>query len=154
MRSLDIAVRNRLCELATQDSDWVSVCPWGIASGPRTAEGLQNLLTQTQVHDSNDAATTLNITVMEICGADHAMRLNLMRRSQLLVISRPPHSDDVQRKIDEQNPKLFLVRGQEVDISSTAIRRHLENKHMFKVVPLSLCIVIWQCCFVDTLHRR
>ncbi len=132
--STNFAVRNQLCEIATSDSNWVSVWPRGDASSPRTARAIEAELRLMPVPIQGGFATIKDIQVLEICGADYAMRIPL-RGHNLLIIQRPPQSyQELRQKVDRENSKLAIVQANAQDISSTAIRKHFAGKESYEAM--------------------
>jgi nicotinic acid mononucleotide adenylyltransferase len=66
-----LKTRVQLCELATRESDWISVCPWGEFSSSRVSVGLRE---QLQVEGS-DFLSGRSLTGLEIMGSDTTLRI-------------------------------------------------------------------------------
>ncbi len=66
-----LARRIHLCELATQESDWLSVCPWGEFSSYRLCVAIGEKLR----HDCTRALKGRSLTGIEMMSSDAAIRI-------------------------------------------------------------------------------
>jgi len=94
--AMSLVHRNNMCRMAVKDSEWIDLCDWGDASGPRTTDRIQRLLTQKL--SSSTKWKDVKIFTIEMCGADHAARYSLwMTPEPLICVGRPGYSHIVSK---------------------------------------------------------
>eukprot|EP01121_Diplochlamys_sp_Union-15-3_P017764 TRINITY_DN6325_c0_g4_i1.p1 TRINITY_DN6325_c0_g4~~TRINITY_DN6325_c0_g4_i1.p1 ORF type:complete len:230 (+),score=47.00 TRINITY_DN6325_c0_g4_i1:32-721(+) len=123
--ALNLECRNKLCSLAVAESNWIDVCQWGIASSANIKMRLETIL-------RNDFKP-IRFTVVELCGADFAVRVSLWARvsgRQFVCFGREEDTDLVKKgmKRHDTNPNKFHLIEEDLDsVSSTAIRKLMKE---------------------------
>eukprot|EP01119_Soliformovum_irregulare_P009037 TRINITY_DN22145_c0_g1_i1.p1 TRINITY_DN22145_c0_g1~~TRINITY_DN22145_c0_g1_i1.p1 ORF type:complete len:272 (+),score=63.22 TRINITY_DN22145_c0_g1_i1:1-816(+) len=115
--------RNKMCEVALQNSDWLGVCPWGNPSASWVCRNLQAVLEQ--------QIPNISWRVMEIFGADHALKFHKWKRQEIMIcLGRPGYSDQLKKMLlaDQIDQDVFILTEDLHDMSSTAIRLHLQKE--------------------------
>jgi nicotinic acid mononucleotide adenylyltransferase len=75
--AMPLGLRNKLCKLATSDSSWLDVCPFGLASSSATAKHIKNAI------DTFERAVSplhTQVEVVEMWGADHIVKYEIYAR--------------------------------------------------------------------------
>jgi nicotinic acid mononucleotide adenylyltransferase len=113
-----------LAQLATSDSDWIDVLPWGWANARTIMQEATKIL--------NQRLAPVRPRLFLVVGSDHAFRHELYRKpgSDVICIHRNQDGETLKKAMESGplNPNFILVDGEPVDISSTKVRNLLKIK--------------------------
>jgi len=121
--AMSLQHRNLSSRLATLNSDWIDILPWGIPSSTKVRNEVEKAL---KIHYPG-----LTIQVLEMCGADHAAKYNLWRYGEAMVcIGRQPYTTFVAEGLqkDYHHQYFILIEEGPGVVSSTDIRNYLNNE--------------------------
>lgn len=125
--------RFQMCELSVADSQWLSVSKW---EGHRPT--FLDFGPVRQFHEDylRTKFPDKEIAVFYLCGTDHAVKCHLYntRKFPVVAVGRPGEHSAELREIhgrQEKNPLFYFVEDETENISSTEIRRRLQNKLPF-----------------------
>jgi len=135
-QAISLTNRNYLSELATRDSDWISVNTWGYAGAGSIVRETKTIL--------NNHFPGYQFDVWLVVGADHAHRHTLFLDGKLNVacIGRPGETKVLKaamKKCQKVSSNFVTIEEVEEDVSSTKVRKMiLEGKwdELATVVPV------------------
>jgi len=120
--AMALTERSLLCELATEESEWIDVCRWGWASSAQTTavigQQLETALAWT-------GGVRWNLVGWQVAGADFAARASLWRKpTPTVCISRGGEDTALVKASAQEVPGSFLIVDATdlEDVSSTAVR--------------------------------
>jgi nicotinate (nicotinamide) nucleotide adenylyltransferase len=133
--AFDLKMRTELCDLAAEDSDWISTCGWGWAKGGQTTKEIGHELQRL-------FSNKYRFRALEICGADHANKFKIWRTKSIVCIGRPGYTKIVKERfeLDKKTHNVpnyvnfILIEQELVDVSSTQIRKLIKEKKWEKLV--------------------
>lgn len=118
--------RMKLCEFSTSESEWISLSKWEMSQN-----GFVDYPSVARFHTQfiSEKFPGKPIKVMYLCGADHALRCRLYncRTFSVVAVGRPTYSSQLREVAAAKNDQFVLVEDETEDISSTEIRKRLEN---------------------------
>jgi len=144
--SISLKKRNHLCDIATQESSWISTNQWGWANAAYIILETEHIL-----------RTSFPDRIFElwlIAGADHAYRHVLYQQMSVKVvcIGRPGDTEILKKSMATKKIKtqdigsyFILLEDNEEDVSSTEVRKLLVNEDWEKIrmlVPSSVVDVM------------
>jgi len=142
--AMKLEARNKMCELAVADSNWITMCGWGWASARRVCDKVHRTVVERVLPKYFKNLDTSRIECVEICGADHAAKCHFWEFENLMVcLGRKGSTTEVKRMMAEAQKrhqrdlsKTFLLVEDErvVDISSTGVRRCLQTQQFDEMV--------------------
>lgn len=133
--------RNEMCRIATKDSDWMDVVPWGYASGDRTQwlifRKIGELFEQKEICKGK-------VNCLQMYGADTVLRIgNLKWFSEIVVLGRPGYTQKLQQAIAETEKEdkswksPFIIVPNELEgLSSTAVRKAMKEGDRDKLLEM------------------
>jgi len=143
-KGMKLECRNRMCELAVEESTWITMCGWGWANARRVTGKIQSMLVKQILPRHFPKLDPERIQCVEICGADHALKCRFWEDIQLTVcLGRLGSTDKVKTQMAEAqklcrrnlSEYFFLVEDKRVtDISSTGVRKCLKFKQFDEMV--------------------
>ena len=139
------------CKIVTKDSDWLSVCDWGFSRSYKTAVLIEKILKRefssslTDRSSKTSKSSTSNrrphsLQVLELCGADFALRCSLYSRRKMVCMGRPGYTKRLQKELAKpQNQKYGFIlvpteKTELTDISSTNLRSCIVNNRWKEAV--------------------
>eukprot|EP00727_Mastigamoeba_balamuthi_P007583 m51a1_g3445 hypothetical protein (273) ;mRNA; r:663168-663986 len=112
--------RCRMCSIACAESDWIDVCPWGIAAGGDVTRNMDGVLSRT--------FPGVPLSSVEMHGADTVLRFKAWEKPRkYVVLGRPGYTEQLRERIASaekvhKRSELFFVDGELEDVSSTQVR--------------------------------
>jgi len=87
--------RNTMCHIASASSSWLTVCPWGMASGFMTCRQIEQHI------NIQLPGIGHRIEALEMCGADHAVKYDLWTddNAPFVCLSRPGYTKQLLERI-------------------------------------------------------
>jgi len=138
--------RFAMCEQALENSDWISLSKWealqnGFVQFSEVLKSVDQFLNsnvQQQILDndiiSKVMGSNLQIKTMFLMGADLLLRapgsISRLSSNGIVCVGRPLYTNrvrDLVRDRKELGNQLFVVEGEEMDVSSTEIRKRLQQ---------------------------
>jgi len=134
--AIRIKNRNYLCQIATADSNWITVNTWGMANAYAIMEETEEILKKEIPERSFE--------VWLVAGADHACKHGLFTNASIKVacIGRPGETEGLRQAMRESKKQLskhfVMVEEEAADVSSTRVRALIlagKWEEMRKIVP-------------------
>jgi len=102
LQHMELDKRAEMCELAVRACPLTAVCPYGWVSSERAADKLRHIALRIVTETPSFAAALAprpDVAVVQVCGANTALRQRLYARGSFLAVARPGCS--VARLIDD-----------------------------------------------------
>eukprot|EP01080_Neovahlkampfia_damariscottae_P004977 gene4977-8571_t len=121
-----------MCSLATKDSDFIEVCPFGYGSAKKSGIEIESVLNSNITLDKKIFGNN-RIQFLEIGGADYALKYSSWKKKSMVCLDRGGLINEVKKKmkqdgIESSISNFYLISSDELKpISSTEIRKQMET---------------------------